>query len=150
MTEPPSGDVCPMPDRSQDDRVRELLGTPRVVAVVGMSPKRERPSNEVGLYLRDHGFTVIPVHPKATEVEGLRAYPDLLSIPADAGVEIVDLFVAGERTAPMVEQAAKIGAKVVWFQLGAEHPPSEARARELGLEVYSGKCTMAEHRRLFR
>ncbi len=150
MTDPTDGDVCPMPDRSLDTRLRELLGSPRVVAVVGMSPNRDRPSNEVGLYLRAHGFTVIPVHPKAAEVEGIRAYPDLLSIPEDAGVEIVDLFVAGKRTAPMVEQAAKIGAKVVWFQLGAEHAPSEARARELGMEVYSGKCTMAEHRRLFR
>ena len=46
-------------------------------------------------------------------------------------------------------EAARIGASIVWFQPGAEHPPSEARARELGLEVISGKCTMAEHRRLF-
>jgi len=138
-----------MPDRSADARVRDILGTSRVVAVVGMSPKRDRPSNEVGLYLKDHGFTIIPVHPKEKEIDGMKVYPDLLSIPPDTGVEIVDLFVAGERTVPLVEQAARIGAAIVWFQPGTEHPPSEARARELGLEVISGKCTMAEHRRLF-
>jgi len=133
---------------AQDERLRELLGRPRVVAVVGMSPNPDRPSTEVGLYLRDHGFTVIPVHPKAKEIAGLVAYPDLLAIPRDAGVEIVDIFVAGERTGPVVEQAAQIGAKVVWFQLGAEHPPSEEHARALGLEVYSGMCTKREHTRL--
>ena len=146
VTDPAS---CPMPDRTHDQRMRELLGQPRVVAVVGMSPNSARPSHEVGLYLAEHGFTVIPVHPKALEIGGLKAYPNLTSIPAEAGVEIVDLFVGGERTAPVVEQTAQIGASVVWFQPGAEHAPTEQRARELDLEVISGSCTMAEHRRLF-
>jgi hypothetical protein len=141
--------ACPMPDHHADGRVRELLGTPRVIAVVGMSSRAQRPSNEVGLYLRRHGHTVIPVHPRETDIAGMRVYPDLAAIPTDAGVEIVDLFVAGPRTAPVVEQAATIGASVVWFQPGAEDPPTEDRARELGLEVFSGTCTMAEHRRLF-
>ncbi|MBI4702484.1 MAG: CoA-binding protein [Deltaproteobacteria bacterium] len=143
------GAACPVPDRSADARVREWLGRPRVVAVVGMSPDPARPSYDVGLYLRERGFTVIPVHPKATEIAGLRVERDLGAIPAAAGVEIVDIFVAPERTLPIVEQAARIGAKVVWFQPGAEHPAAEMRARELGLEVFSGTCTKAEHRRLF-
>ena len=143
------GASCPMPDRDKDARVREVLGQPQVVAVVGMSPNPERPATEVALYLRDRGFTIVPVHPKATEIEGLKVYPDLASIPSDVKIDIVDLFVAGPRTAPVVELAAAIGAPIVWFQPGAEHPPTEARARELGLEVFSGTCTMAEHRRLF-
>jgi len=137
-----------MPDRTLDDRIRTWLGQPRVIAVVGMSPKPERPSNEVGIYLAEHGFTAIPVHPKAAEIGGLKAYPDLASIPRPLEVEIVDLFVSGERTLAVVEQAAAIGAKLVWFQPGAEYPPAEARARELGLEVISGPCTKAEHMRL--
>jgi uncharacterized protein len=148
MSDPTDGAHCPMPDRSLDDRIRDWLGQPRVIAVVGMSPKPERPSNEVGLYLAEHGFTAIPVHPRATEIGGLKAYPDLASIPTPPAIEIVDLFVGGERTMPVVEQAAAVGARLVWFQPGAEHPPAEARARELGLEVISGPCTMAEHRRL--
>jgi len=149
MTDPTEGASCPMPDRDLDARTREVLGQPRVVAVVGMSPNPARPSTEVALYLKERGFTIVPVHPKATEIEGLKVYPDLRSIPAELKIDIVDLFVGGERTAPVVEQAAAIGAPIVWFQPGAEHPPTEARARELGLEVFSGTCTMAEHKRLF-
>lgn len=143
------GASCPMPDRDQDARVRQVLGQPQVVAVVGMSPNPARPSTEVALYLQERGFLIVPVHPKAAEIEGLKVYPDLASIPSDVKIDIVDLFVAGPRTAPVVEQAAAIGAPIVWFQPGAEHPETEARARELGLEVFSGTCTMAEHRRLF-
>ncbi len=148
MRHPADDASCPMPDRTLDDRIRTWLGQPRVIAVVGMSPKPERPSNEVGIYLAEHGFTAIPVHPKAAEIGGLKAYPDLASIPRPLEVEIVDLFVSGERTLAVVEQAAAIGAKLVWFQPGAEYPPAEARARELGLEVISGPCTKAEHMRL--
>ena len=140
--------ACPMPDRNRDDRLRELLGTPCTIAVVGMSSNTERPSNEVGVYLGKQGFTIIPVHPKETEIEGMKVYPDLESIPADAKVTIVDLFVAGPRTMPLVEQAAKIGAPVIWFQPGAENAESEARARELGMEVISGRCTKADHQKL--
>jgi len=141
--------TCPMPNRSGDDRLRELLGTPCTIAVVGMSSNRERPSNEVGIYLRDQGFTIIPVHPKETEIEGMKVYADLESIPSDIKVTIVDLFVAGPRTGPLVDQAAKIGAPVIWFQPGAENAESEARAREIGMEVFSGTCTKADHMRLF-
>lgn len=137
-----------MPQPGGEERIKEILGNPSVVAVVGMSPKPERPSNEVAFYLKDRGFTIIPVHPKAEEIGGLKVYPSLEAIPSDVKVEIVDLFVSGERTMDLVEQAAKIGAKIVWFQPGAEFPPSEERARELGLEVYSGRCTKAEHQRL--
>jgi uncharacterized protein len=145
-----SGDACPWnPDRGRDARMREILGTARVVAVVGMSPKPDRPSNDVARYLRQHGFTIIPVNPTAREIDGLPCYPDLRAIPSGAGIEIVDLFVAPARTMPIVEQAAAIGAKIVWFQPGAEDAPAEERARELGLEVVSGLCTMAEHARLF-
>ena len=141
--------ACPMPDRSRDARIREILGAPCTIAVVGMSPKTDRPSNEVALYLRDKGFTIIPVHPAAEEIEGMKAYPDLESIPKDAGVTIVDLFVAGPRTMPVVEQAARIGAPVIWFQPGTENAESEKRAAELGMEVIAGACTKAEHQRLF-
>ena len=65
------------------------------------------------------------------------------------GPQIVDLFVAAARQGDVVEQAHAMGARAVWFQPGTENPPLEERARELGLEVVSGKCTMAEHRRLF-
>lgn len=143
-----TNEACPMPSKDRDARVREILESPRTVAVVGMSPKKERPSNEVGLYLRDHGFTVIPVHPKADEIEGMKVYPDLEAIPSEQRIDIVDLFVSGNITLHAVEQAAKIRAKIVWFQPGTENPEAEQRAADLGLEVFSGRCTKADHERL--
>ena len=129
-------------------RVRELLGTPRVVAVVGMSPKTDRASNYVARYLREQGFTTIPVNPTVPEVDGLRSYADLASIPKTPRVDLVALFVAPERTMPAVEQAASIGVKIVWFQPGEEYPASEQRARELDLEVFTGMCLKGQHERL--
>ncbi len=149
MSEPTDGEACPMPDYDSDARVRELLGNPRVIAVVGMSPDRSRPSNEVGQYLKEHGHTIIPVHPKATEIEGMVTYPNLRAIPSDIKIDIVDLFVSGPKTGPVVEAAGEIGAPVIWFQPGTQFPESEQRARDLGMEVFSGQCTMAEHKRLF-
>ncbi len=131
-------------------RIRELLGAPRVLAVVGMSPKPERPSNYVSRYLREHGFTTIPVNPRVSQVDGLKAYPDLDALPEQAKIDIAVLFVAPKRTLPVVEQAARRGIKTIWFQPGAEHGPSEQRARELGLEVFSGMCMKATHERLHR
>jgi len=138
-----------MPDRTRDDDLRDLLGQRRVIAVVGMSPKVERPSHEVGVYLAEHGFEVIPVHPKAAEVAGFKAYPSLTAIPDDVHIDVVDLFVSGDRLLGVVDQAAQINADVVWFQPGAEHAAAEASARDQGMTVISGICTKAEHRRLF-
>jgi len=139
---------CPLNDQG-DPHIREILGRPCTIAVVGMSPKPDRPSNEVGVYLHDQGFNVLPVHPAASEIGGLKVYPDLESLPEGTVVEIVDLFVAGERIFPVIEQAAKIKAKTVWFQPGTENPKAEQRARELGLDVISGRCTKADHQRMF-
>lgn len=139
---------CPLPQGGDDKPIKDMLSQPRVVAVVGMSPKPERPSNEVGIFLHKRGFTVIPVHPKADEISGLKAYASLEEIPGDQKIDIVDLFVSGERTMPVVEQAAKVGATQIWFQPGAEYAPAEERARELGLFVVSGLCTKAEYQRL--
>jgi predicted CoA-binding protein len=142
-------DACPLPSEDLDARVKEILGTPRTVAVVGMSPKPERPSHDVGLYLKSQGFNIIPVHPKAEEIGGLKVYPHLEAIPKEQKVEIVDLFVSGEATLKAVEQAVRIGAKIIWFQPGTENPEYETRAGELGLEVISGRCTKADHQRFF-
>jgi predicted CoA-binding protein len=114
-----------------------------------MSPRLERPSRRVGLYLSQCGFTVIPVHPVAENIAGLRAYPRLEAIPREVRVEIVDVCVAAERAGEIADEAARIGARVIWFQPGAENPTAEGRARQLGLEVFSGRCIMADHRRFF-
>jgi len=142
------GPIAPPEEREENKRIKELLGIPRTMAVVGMSPRLERPGRQVRTYLHTAGFEVVPVHPTAHDVSGLRAYRSLVDIPREKQVDLVDVIVSAEHAGPVAEQASEIGAKVIWFQPGAENPEEEQRARELGLEVFSGRCIMADHLRL--
>ena len=148
VSETDGGGFCPLPDRNADPGVRSLLEEARTIAVVGMSPRLGRPSGDVGRYLRDQGFAILPIHPTADEVEGLRTYPDLNAIPAGMNVDVVAVFVSAERAGPVADEAARAGARTIWFQPGAENPEAAERARALGLEVVTGRCMMADHMRL--
>ncbi len=135
---------CPLTPPAEFDRQVGILRAVKTIAVVGMSPNRDRPSHEVGVFLRDHGYRVVPVHPAAGEIAGLKAAKTLTEAHRMAGgIDLVDLFVAGERIPPIIEEAHALGIRRVWFQPGAEHPPSEEKARSLGMEVVARACTMA-------
>ena len=127
--------------------LRRLLSENKRVAVVGLSTNEMRPSYFAAKYLKDHGFTIIPVNPKYKEVLGERCYPDLKSIPGP--VDIVDLFQRSEAVMPFVEDAIAIGAKVVWMQLGIVNHEAAEKARAAGLEVVMNRCMKIEYARLF-
>jgi predicted CoA-binding protein len=91
----------------------EILNTSRVVAMVGLSEKPERPSHIVASYLKQNGYKIIPVNPVVKEILGEICYPDLSSIPEP--VDVVDIFRRAEEVPAIVEQAIKIGAKTVWM-----------------------------------
>lgn len=118
----------------------------RTIAVVGLSPDPSRPSYQVAQYLQEHGFRIIPVNPKCQEILGERCYPDLRSIPEP--VDIVDIFRQVEAIPGIVEEAIAIGAKVVWMQLGLEHPEAAVQARQAGLQVVMNRCLKVEHARI--
>ncbi len=124
----------------------DILTSYRIVAVVGLSPNRERDSYRVAEHLKEHGYRVIPVNPMAPEVLGEVCYPDLASVPGN--VEIVDIFRRSSDVPPIVEQAIKIGARVVWMQEGVVNDVAAARAREAGLAVVMDKCMRKEHEML--
>lgn len=145
---PRAAKACPLPDPGEDERVCQLLQQSLVVAIVGMSPRAGRVSRQAGLFLQAKGFQVIPIHPTATAIAGIRTYPDLESIPSGRAVDIVNVFVSAARAGAIADEAANAGARVIWFQPGAEDPESEQRARELGLQVISGRCIMADYSRL--
>jgi predicted CoA-binding protein len=113
----------------------KILNQYCTVAVVGASPNRERPSYRVVKYLAKHGYHVIPVNPTVQEILGMTSYPNLSSVPGK--VEVVDIFRKSEDVMPIVEEAIKIGAKVVWMQEGvvneeaasASHAPQEEKGR---------------------
>src|SRR5690606_6075604 len=98
-----------------DAAAAQILHRFRVFAVVGASPREWRPSNGVMRTLIAHGFDVIPVNPTCDEVLGRTCYPDLRSVPADAGIEVVDIFRRSELAGRHVDEAIEIGAQAVWM-----------------------------------
>ena len=127
--------------------LRRILSDYKRVAMVGLSADWSRPSNFAAKYLLDHGFEVIPVNPKYDEILGQKCYADLEDIPTP--VDIVDLFQRVDRIPPFVDQAIKIGARVVWMQLGIIHEEAAQKARDAGLEVVMDRCMKIEYARLF-
>ncbi len=118
------------------------------MAVVGLSPKPERDSNRVASYLLEHGYNVVPVNPNFQQILGRETYPDLSSIPES--VDVVDIFRKSDEVLPVVDEAIKIGAKVVWMQEGVINEEAAARARDAGLLVVMDKCMRKQHMQLFR
>ena len=121
----------------------EILNCNRVVAMVGASPKPDRPSYKVVCYLKEQGYRVIPVNPGVGEILGEPCYPDLGSIPEP--VDVVDIFRRSEEVPAIVEEAIKIGAKAVWMQEGVINEKAAAQARKAGLMVVTDKCMRKEH-----
>jgi len=135
-------------DRRQplEEIISRLLNQARVIAVVGLSPKEDRPSHQVARYLQDKGYKIIPVNPQVAEVLGEKCYPNLGSIPGK--VDIVDIFRRPELVPEIVEEAIRIGARAVWMQEGIVNEPAAERARKAGLEVIMDRCMKKELERL--
>ena len=128
---------------SETNQEENILKTSRTVAVVGLSPDEERPSFRVASYLKGQGYKVIPVNPRFAQILEEPCYPDLTSIPEK--VDVVDVFRRADEIPDIVEQAIRIGAKVVWMQEGVVNELAAARARGAGLMVVMDKCMRKEH-----
>jgi uncharacterized protein len=131
-----------------DAELRDVLGRARTIAVVGLSDKPDRDSNEVARYLQSQGYRVVPVNPMTPEVLGEKSYPSLSAIPRDVKVDIVDVFRRSDQVPPVVDEAIARGDKVVWMQLGVEYAEATAKARAAGLTVFENLCIMVQHKRL--
>jgi predicted CoA-binding protein len=130
------------------DDVRAILTGTRVWAVVGCSPDPNRDSHRIASMLMRRGYRMIPVNPMATEVLGERSYPSLTAIPADSGVEVVDIFRRASAAGAHVDEAVQIGARAVWMQLGVVDVAAAERGREAGLRVVMDRCPAIELPRL--
>ena len=126
--------------------IDKILKGFHVVAVVGLSANKERPSYGVSDYLKKHGYKVIPVNPNEDTILGERCYASLTLV--DEQVDIVDIFRRSEEVEAIVDEAIKIGAKVVWMQEGVVNEQAAKRARGAGLEVIMDMCMMKEHRKM--
>ncbi len=130
--------------------IAELLRGARTIAVVGYSPKVDRPSNGVARYLRAAGYRVIPVNPTLGGVvfEGERAYDRLRDIPPETRVDLVDVFRRGEFLDAVVDDAVAAKVPAIWFQLDLGNVAAARRAEAAGLRVVWDRCTEIEHRRV--
>ncbi len=129
-----------------DPTLKAILGDARTIAVVGLSSKPWRDSYRIARYLQDHGYRIVPVNPKETEVLGEQAYPSLLDVPIP--IDAVDVFRRSEHTPDIARQAVAVGAKVLWLQLDIVNDEARTIAEEAGLDVVMGVCIMVEHHRL--
>ena len=139
-----------MSDHNDIPTLRRLLHDCRRIAVVGISAEWHRPSFFVGKYLLEHGYTMIPVNPKYSEVLQQRCFPDVQTAARMAGpIDLVDCFRRSEDIGSLAEAAIAIGAKCLWMQLGVTNESAAATARAAGLEVVQDRCVKIEHGRLF-
>jgi predicted CoA-binding protein len=136
-------------DRYTDDHLRDVLTSVRSLAVVGLSPNWNRPSYFVAKYLQGKGYRILPVNPGAAGQTILgapcvAALADLAEVP-----DMVDVFRNSEAAGPIADEAIRIGAKVVWMQIGVRNDAAAARAEAAGLRVIMNRCPKIEYSRLF-
>ena len=131
---------------NDSNTIREILKLNNI-AVVGMSPKQERPSHYVAMYLKENGYTIYPVNPGHDKIAGMDCYPDLESIPDS--IDVVDIFRRSEFVPLIVDSTIAIGAKAVWMQDTVIHEEAGKKAEDAGLLVVMDDCMLRQHRKLF-
>ena len=130
------------------DPILEILKKYKNIAVVGLSSNPTRPSYGVTEYMQSVGYRIIPVNPNETEVLGEKSHARLEDVREK--IEIVDIFRRGEEVAAVVQSAIRVGARVVWMQLGMENEAAAEQARAAGLTVVEDSCILIEHRKRLR
>jgi predicted CoA-binding protein len=121
----------------------EILSEAHTIALVGASPRPERPSHQVMRYLLEQGYRVIPVRPNRTEILGVSVAHSLADI--EEPIDLVDVFRRAEFCPAVAEEAVAVGAKAVWLQLGIVSPEARSIAEAAGLEYVENECTAIVH-----
>ena len=129
-----------------DETLRKIFESSSVIAAVGLSSTPGRASLGVCRFLQARGYRIIPVNPNETAVLGETAYPNLASVPEK--IDIVQIFRKPETVPEIVEEAIRLGAKVVWMQDGAGNPEAAERAVEAGLIAVNDDCMLRQFGRL--
>ena len=127
------------------DDIKEIFSM-QTIAVVGMSPKPERPSHYVSMYMKQHGYNIIPVNPGHDEIAGIKCYPSLKEVSEP--VDVVDVFRRPEYILPIAESAINIKAKALWLQDGVINHEAAELANNSGLIVVMNDCMLRRHRQI--
>lgn len=130
----------------------KIFSESRVVAVVGLSPKSDRPSYGVAAYLQRHGYRIIPVNPacEGANILDEHCYASLTQAAAalaeqQISIDLVDVFRKSELVGPIADEAISIGARALWLQIGVINAAATDKARAAGLDVIDDRCTKIDH-----
>ena len=130
----------------QETKEKEILEQSKIIAMVGLSPDKEKASNIVANYLMAHGYQVIPVNPGYNEILGQKSYKSLSDIPEK--IDVVDIFMRSEKVLPIVEEAIKLKPRAIWLQLGIINEEARKLVEDAGITFFMNVCMKQEHTKL--
>ncbi len=135
-------------DNYSDDYLRGILRRAKIIAMVGASPRPDRPSYRVMQFLQSRGYRVIPVNPQAAgeTLHGETIYAAIADVPES--IDMVDIFRRSELVPPVVDEAIAKGTKAIWMQLGVRNDAAAAKAEAAGIDVVMNRCPAIEIPRL--
>jgi len=128
------------------DALRALLREVRTIAVVGLSPKRDRPSHGVARYLQGAGYQIVPINPGHEEILGERSYPTLAAAAHEHAIDVVDVFRRSEHAGAVVDEAIALRPRLIWLQQGVVDAAAAARAEAAGIPIEMDSCLAVQHR----
>ena len=133
--------------------INEVLEKSKTIAIIGCSANEYRTSNYIAKFLKEKGYTIIPVNPAEKEILGEKCYPKLNDIPSEIDIDVVDVFRASEHTAGVVEEVLEWNKKteqnpVIWTQLDVSSPDAEKIAEKNQIPYVKNKCIMVERERM--
>jgi hypothetical protein len=127
------------------ERIEEILRTSRRIAVVGLSPKPERPSHGVASYLKNAGYTILPVRPTGTIILGEPVQPNLRAAAATGPIDIVNIFRRSEFVPALLDDLLAVRPRLVWMQMGIRDEPTARRLEAEGIAVVMDRCLAVDH-----
>jgi predicted CoA-binding protein len=130
-----------------DEEIRELLLRVRTIAVVGLSPRPNRPSHRVAMHMQRFGYRIVPVRPAVDSVLGEKAYATLDGVPDK--IDLVDVFRAPEYVDKIVEECLTLKLPAIWLQRDVVNIPAALRARTGGMQVVMNRCVYQDYLRFF-
>ena len=133
-------------DASEREQLVRIFANTTTIAVVGASGDPAKPAHQIPRYLQRQGYRIIPVNPRGGELYGEPVARSLAEV--DGPVDVVDVFRPSEETPEIAREAAEIGAKVLWLQLGIESEETRKLAESAGLTVVMNRCMGEAHRQL--
>jgi predicted CoA-binding protein len=129
-----------------NDALRALLRDVHTIAVVGLSPKSDRPSHGVARYLQGAGYHIVPVNPGHVNVLGEPSYPTLAAAARDHTIDVVDVFRRSEHAGAVVDEAIALHPRLIWLQQGVVDEAAAARAEAAGIPIVMDSCLAVQHR----